>query len=51
MIVVLGASGYIGEALVRELKNRGEPFVAISRRQFDYTKFGELLRFLREKKP
>jgi dTDP-4-dehydrorhamnose reductase len=51
MIVVLGASGYIGEAFVRELKNRGEAFLAISRSQLDYTRFEELLGFLREKKP
>lgn len=51
MIVVLGASGYVGEAFVRELQDRGETFLAISRSQIDYTKFGELLRFLREKKP
>src|SRR4051794_390690 len=51
MIVLLGASGYIGEAFVRELKNCGEPFLAISRSQLDYTRFEELLRFLREKKP
>jgi dTDP-4-dehydrorhamnose reductase len=51
MIIVLGASGYIGEAFVRELTKRGEPFLAISRSQLDYTRFEELLRFLREKKP
>ena len=36
MILVLGASGYIGEAFVRELQNRGESFLAISRSQIDY---------------
>jgi dTDP-4-dehydrorhamnose reductase len=51
MIVVLGASGYVGEAFVRELQGRGEPFVAISRSQMDYTQFEKLLGFLREKKP
>jgi dTDP-4-dehydrorhamnose reductase len=51
MIVVLGASGYVGEAFVSELKNRGEQFVAISRSEVDYGKFGELLGFLREQKP
>src|SRR5262249_27857845 len=51
MIVILGASGYIGEAFVRELQSRGESFLAISRSQIDYTKFGELLGFLREQKP
>ncbi len=51
MIVVLGASGYIGEAFVRELENRGERFLAISRAQLDYAQFDELLAFLRDKKP
>jgi dTDP-4-dehydrorhamnose reductase len=51
MIVVLGASGYIGEAFVRELESRGERFLAISRAQLDYAQFDELLGFLRDKKP
>jgi dTDP-4-dehydrorhamnose reductase len=51
MIVVLGASGYIGEAFAHELEARGERFLAISRTELDYAQFGELLRFLREKKP
>jgi dTDP-4-dehydrorhamnose reductase len=51
MIIVLGASGYIGEAFVNELKRRGEPFQTISRAQMDYSRFDTLLGFLREKKP
>jgi dTDP-4-dehydrorhamnose reductase len=51
MIVVLGASGYIGEAFVRELESRGERFLAISRAQLDYAQFDVLLGFLRDKKP
>ncbi len=51
MIVVLGASGYIGEAFVHELKRRGTPFTTLSRSQQDYTRFDTLLKFLREKKP
>jgi dTDP-4-dehydrorhamnose reductase len=51
MIVLLGASGYIGEAFARELQSRGSPFIPLSRRNVDYTKFVELLRFLRETKP
>jgi len=51
MIVVLGASGYIGEAFVRELESRGERFLAISRAQLDYAQFDTLLGFLRDKKP
>ncbi|HEY2082366.1 MAG TPA: sugar nucleotide-binding protein [Verrucomicrobiae bacterium] len=64
MIVVLGASGYIGEAFVREIQSRGEPVIALSRSnrgagssvalpliRLDYTQFDELLRFLRERRP
>lgn len=51
MIVVLGASGYIGEAFVRELQKRGEAFLPISRADLNYANFGELLKFLRERKP
>lgn len=51
MIVVLGGSGYIGEAFVRELQNRGEAFLAVSRARLDYGRFETLLQFLREKKP
>ena len=51
MIVVLGASGYIGEAFVHELRRRGEPFLPVSRVQIDYTQLEPLLAFLRETKP
>jgi dTDP-4-dehydrorhamnose reductase len=51
MIVVLGASGYIGEAFVHELETRGEAFLAVSRAELDYSQFEVLLQFLRDKKP
>jgi len=51
MIVVLGASGYIGEAFVSELQRRGKSFLPLSRKQLDYTRFDKLLDFLRERKP
>ena len=51
MIVVLGASGYIGEAFVRELEARGERFLAVSRTELEYAQFDELLQFLRDRKP
>ena len=51
MIVLLGASGYIGQAFASELQRRGQPFRAISRKEVDYTNFDVLLRFLRESKP
>ena len=51
MILLLGASGYIGQAFTRELQRRGRKFVPLSRRETDYTRFDVLLEFLREQKP
>lgn len=51
MILLLGAAGYIGEAFVKELQRRGQPFVPLSRKELDYTRFDKLLEFLREKRP
>ncbi len=51
MILLLGASGYIGEAFAKELQRRKKEFVALSRKQMDYTRFDPLLEFLRSKKP
>ena len=51
MILLLGASGYIGEAFARELKRRQQEFVPLSRRQVDYSRFDLLLEFLRVNKP
>jgi len=51
MILLLGASGYIGEAFVRELKRRGKRFLPLSRKETDYTRFAPLLDFLRAHEP
>lgn len=51
MIIVLGASGYIGQAFVAELQKRKQPFKALSRGEIDYSRFDVLLRFLRDTKP
>src|ERR1019366_252980 len=51
MILLLGATGYIGEAFARELKRRNEKFISLSRKEVDYTRFDLLLEFLRDKKP
>lgn len=51
MIVLLGASGYIGQAFADELRRRQRDFLAVSRTQIDYTRFEVLLDFLRERKP
>lgn len=51
MILLLGATGYIGEAFARELQCRKQEFIPLSRKQVDYTRFDLLLEFLRAKKP
>lgn len=51
MILLLGSSGYIGEAFVAELQRRKQEFIPLSRKQVDYTRFDLLLDFLRAKKP
>jgi len=51
MILLLGGTGYIGEAFARELQRRNEDFITLSRRDVDYTKFEVLLQYLQAKKP
>jgi dTDP-4-dehydrorhamnose reductase len=51
MILLLGASGYVGQAFARELQRRGLPFLPLARGQADYTRFERLLEFLRANKP
>ena len=51
MILLLGATGYIGQAFQTELTRRGEKFLPLSRSQIDYTQFGPLYQFLKETKP
>ncbi|MSU59167.1 MAG: NAD-dependent epimerase/dehydratase family protein [Pedosphaera sp.] len=51
MILLLGGSGYIGQAFARELERRNLPFKNLSRREVDYTKFDSLLGFLKSEQP
>jgi len=51
MILLLGGTGYIGQAFAKELSDKGEAFTALSRKEVDYTQFEVLLKFLREQKP
>jgi dTDP-4-dehydrorhamnose reductase len=51
MILLLGASGYIGEAFAKELQLRKTNFIPLARKQVDYTRFDALLEFLKAKKP
>jgi dTDP-4-dehydrorhamnose reductase len=50
-ILLLGATGYVGQAFQRLVAQRGGTVVALSRSQADYTRFAPLLRVLREVKP
>jgi dTDP-4-dehydrorhamnose reductase len=51
MILLLGASGYIGDAFAKELQRRDLAFVPLQRKQVDYTRFDTLIGYLRSKKP
>lgn len=50
MILLLGASGYIGEAFATELQRRNQEFLPLARKDVDYTRFDLLLDFLKTKK-
>lgn len=51
MILLLGGTGYVGAAFVRELQRRQLPFRNVSRREVDYTRFDPLLGLLRTVQP
>lgn len=51
MVILLGASGYVGEAFSKILRQRGRKFLALSRKEINYTRFDVLLEFLRNQKP
>ena len=51
MVLLLGASGYIGQAFAAELKARDVHYLPLSRCELDYTRFDVLLEFMRVKKP
>lgn len=51
MVILLGASGYMGQAFGRELDRRGWRHRTLSRSVLDYTRFDLLVKFLREVRP
>jgi dTDP-4-dehydrorhamnose reductase len=51
MILLLGASGYIGRAFANELRRRGHSFIPLTREAFDYSRFDFLFDYLRTMKP
>lgn len=50
-VVLLGASGYVGQAFHEALSRRQIEIVAPRHRELDYSQFATLLAFLRETKP
>jgi dTDP-4-dehydrorhamnose reductase len=51
MILLLGASGYIGQAFAMELRRRRYGFIPLTRRAIDYTDFELLFDYIRKLKP
>ena len=51
MILLLGASGYIGTAFANELQRRKRDFQSVSRGRMDYSRFDLLVEFLKSKRP
>ena len=51
MILLLGATGYVGQAFAAELKRRNRPFRELSRSTVDYTRFSVLRETLRSLRP
>lgn len=47
MVLLLGATGYIGQAFVRQLRLRGDCFIPLSRSAFDYSRFDLLFDYVR----
>lgn len=47
MILLLGGTGYIGQAFASELRRRSLKFLAVSRKETDYTRFDRLLDLVR----
>jgi dTDP-4-dehydrorhamnose reductase len=50
-ILLLGGSGYVGRAFVREIERQGWHYRSLQRAELDYTHFGTLVRVLRDLRP
>jgi dTDP-4-dehydrorhamnose reductase len=51
LTLLLGATGYIGQAFTRELRRRGTCFIPLTRSAVDYTCFEQLFDYVRKMKP
>jgi len=50
-VVLLGGTGYVGQAFHRALNQRGRSVDVLSRKEVDYTNYEVLVRFLQSRKP
>jgi len=51
MILLLGASGYVGQVFSSELRRRRRSFIPLTRQAIDYTSFDVLFNYVRKIKP
>jgi dTDP-4-dehydrorhamnose reductase len=51
MILLLGASGYIGRAFANELRRRGDNFIPLTRKAVNYADFNLLFEYVRKLRP
>src|SRR5262245_42283907 len=51
MILLIGATSYIGHAFANALRRRKDPFIPLSRKAFDYTEFEFLFDYVRKIRP
>ncbi|HTV40853.1 MAG TPA: sugar nucleotide-binding protein [Candidatus Sulfotelmatobacter sp.] len=51
MILLLGATGYVGQAFSSELRQRRTSFIPLTRKAVDYTNFDILFGYVRKMKP
>ena len=50
-VVLLGGTGYVGQAFQRALQQRGASFQVLSRKKLDYTRYEVLVRYLQSERP
>ena len=51
MILLLGATGHVGQAFSSELRQRRIPFIPLTRKAIDYSNFDVLFSYIRKMKP
>ena len=51
MILLLGSSGYMGQAFATELRRRGDSFIPLTRKAISYADFNLLFDFVRKLRP